>query len=76
MKDKSLEHSLSAKPKEVANLYLYGSEVFGNKQDFIKWLNLPNTVLGGVEPLILIETTEGISKVRNVLGRIEHGVYS
>ena len=74
--NKKLERNFSIKLFEIADLFLYGSEVFGNKQNFFKWLNLPNTALGGMEPLELIEVPGGVSKVKDILGRIEHGVYS
>ena len=74
--NKNLERNFSVKLFEIADLFLYGSEVFENKQNFFKWLNLPNTALGGLEPQELVEIPGGVSKVRDILGRIEHGVYS
>lgn len=74
--NKNLERNFSVKLFELTKLFLYGSEVFGNSKNFFKWLSLPNTALGGMEPQELIEIPEGISKVRDVIGRIEHGVYS
>ena len=73
---KNLERNLSIKLFEISDLFLYGIEVFGNKETFFKWLNLPNTALGGMQPQELIEIPEGVSKIKDVLGRIEHGVYS
>jgi putative toxin-antitoxin system antitoxin component (TIGR02293 family) len=55
---------------------LYGNEVFGSQTNFFKWLELPNTALGGLEPKELLEIPNGVSKVRDLLGRIEYGVYS
>ena len=74
--NKNLERNFSVKLLEIADLFLYGSEVFENKQIFFKWLNLPNTALGGLEPKELVEIPGGVAKVRDILGRIEHGVYS
>jgi len=74
--NKTLERNFSIKLFEISNLFLYGIEVFGNKKNFFKWMNLPNTALGGLEPKELIEVPGGVSKVNDVLGRIEHGVYS
>jgi putative toxin-antitoxin system antitoxin component (TIGR02293 family) len=74
--NKNLERNYSIKLFEIADLFLYGIEVFESKENFFKWLNLPNTALGGLEPLELIEIPDGISKVRDIIGRIEHGVYS
>jgi len=74
--NKNLERNFSIKLFEITDLFLYGSEVFGNDSNFFKWLNLPNTALGGMEPIDLIEMPGGVSKVKDIIGRIEHGVYS
>ena len=74
--DKKLDRNFSVKLFEIADLFLYGEEVFGNRDAFFKWLYLPNDALGGLEPYELIEIPGGVSKVRDVLGRIEYGVYS
>ena len=71
-----LKRNSSVQLLEAADLFLYGIEVFESKENFFKWLHLPNTSLGDIEPRELIEIPGGISKVRDVLGRIEHGVYS
>lgn len=74
--NRNLDRNFTIKLFEVADLFLYGSEVFGSQENFFKWLNLPNVALGGMEPQTLIEIPEGISKVKDILGRIEYGVYS
>ena len=74
--NKNLERNFSIKLFEITDLFLYGSEVFGNDSNFFKWLKLPNTALGGMEPIDLIEMPGGVSKVKDIIGRIEHGVYS
>lgn len=73
---KKLEKNYSIKLFEITDLFLYGIEVFEDKENFFKWLNLSNLALGGLKPIELIEIPGGISKVRDILGRIEHGVYS
>ena len=73
---KKLERNYSVQLFELTDLFLYGTEVFENNKDFFKWLRLPNTALGGLEPQDLLEIPGGISKVRDLLGRIEFGVYS
>lgn len=74
--NKKLERNYSVQLFELADLFLYGSEVLEDKTNFFKWLNLPNTALGGLEPKELLEVPGGVSKVKELLGRIEHGVYS
>ncbi len=71
-----LKRNNSVQLLEIADLFLYGIEVFESKDNFFKWLELPNASLGGIEPQELIEIPGGISKVRDILGRIEYGVYS
>lgn len=71
-----LKRNYSVQLFEVTDLFLYGIEVFENRDNFFKWLRLPNTSLGGIEPQDLIEIPGGVSKVRDAIGRIEHGVYS
>jgi putative toxin-antitoxin system antitoxin component (TIGR02293 family) len=74
--NKSLDRNFSVKLFEIADLFLYGIEVFEDKENFFKWLKLPNMALGGLIPYELIEIPGGVAKVKDVLGRIEHGVYS
>jgi putative toxin-antitoxin system antitoxin component (TIGR02293 family) len=74
--NKNLDRNFSVKLFEIADLFLYGEEVFENRDIFFKWLNLPNAALGGLEPLELIGIPGGVSKVKDILGRIEYGVYS
>ncbi len=71
-----LKRNYSVQLFEVSDLFLYGIEVFESKENFFKWLQLPNTALGGIEPQNLIEIPGGVSKVRDLIGRIEHGIYS
>jgi len=74
--NKSLDRNYSVQLFELADLFLFGAEVFSGKENFLKWLSLPNTALGGMEPGELIKIPGGVSKVKDILGRIEHGVYS
>lgn len=74
--NKKLERNYSVQLFELADLFLFGSGVFESKENFFKWLELPNTALGGLEPKELLEVPGGIAKVYDLLGRIEHGVYS
>ena len=73
---KILDRNFAVKIFEMTDLFLYGSGIFESKENFSKWLNLPNTALGGMEPIELLGIPGGISKVKDIIGRIEHGVYS
>lgn len=74
--NKKLDRNYSIQLFELTDLFLYGIDVFEDKEHFFKWLELPNTALGNLEPRVLLELPEGITKVRDLLGRIEYGVYS
>lgn len=68
--------SLSEKIFAMADLYSYGLSVFGEKDKLNRWMEKENRALGYVRPLELLDTLIGIDEVKNILGRIEHGVYS
>lgn len=74
--NKVLDSYLSVKLLELVELFLFGIGVFENERNFFSWFELPNRALGGMEPKKLAEFPNGISKVRELIGRIEHGVYS
>jgi len=74
--NKKLDRNYSVQLFELTDLFLFGSEVFESKINFFKWLELPNAAFGGLEPKELLEVPGGIAKVKDLLGRIEHGVYS
>lgn len=67
---------LSEKIVGLADLYSYGYEVFEDKDRFNQWMLRPNRALGGQAPYDLIHSQFGREEVRNVIGRIEYGVYS
>ncbi|MEN8117801.1 MAG: antitoxin Xre/MbcA/ParS toxin-binding domain-containing protein [Bacteroidota bacterium] len=59
---------------EIQLLFNKGTEVFGDKSNFQKWLNSKNISLGGIEPISLLDNTFGIMLVKDELTRIEHGI--
>lgn len=64
------------KENEIRKLMSYGEKVFGDKSNFQKWLNSESKVLGNITPIFLLKTVEGIQRVNDELGRIEHGIFS
>ena len=60
----------------LAKVLAFAESVLGSKEKARHWLSAPNRALGSVSPLSLVETEAGVDEVTNVLGRIEHGVYS
>lgn len=61
---------------ELAELFLYGESVFESQKNFLSWLDLPNMALGGMTPSALLEIPGGIAKVKDLIGRIEFGIFS
>jgi len=68
--------SLSERIVDLADLYSYGYEVFEDNDRFNTWMFRPNKALGGQPPYALIDNQFGREEVRNIIGRIEYGVYS
>jgi len=62
--------------KELIVLMAYGKSVFEDKSNFESWLNTESKALGGITPESLLKNSEGIGKVRDALGRIEHGIFA
>ncbi len=61
---------------QIAQLFKFGVEVFGNKENFVEWLNSTNLALGKVKPKTLLDSSMGIGLVNDTLGRIQHGIIS
>ncbi len=51
-------------------------EVFESEEGARRWLNSPQAGLGGEVPLEYAQTEVGAREVEDLLGRIDHGVYS
>lgn len=51
-----------------------GTEVFGNTDKFISWLNSVNIAFGSIKPIELLDNSFGINMVTNELIKIEYGV--
>lgn len=61
---------------QLAGVYTKGEEVFGTREKVSIWLTKPNKALGYKKPMELLSSSYGVQMVHDVLGRIEHGVYS
>ena len=48
----------------------------GNEEEAERWLNRPARSLGGVSPLQHARTEQGVRDVEQLIGRLEHGVFS
>lgn len=47
-----------------------------SREKAVKWLHAPNRALEGETPLSMLDTDIGYQRIRDILGRLEHGVYS
>jgi putative toxin-antitoxin system antitoxin component (TIGR02293 family) len=59
-----------------ARLYARAHTVLNDSDAASDWLKQPARALGFVTPLTFAETEVGAREVENLLGRIEHGVFS
>jgi putative toxin-antitoxin system antitoxin component (TIGR02293 family) len=66
----------SAKLLRLARVTRRAAEVFEKSELALDWLKRPNRTLGGARPLDLLDTDIGAENVLDVLGRVEHGVFS
>ncbi|MCP4664987.1 MAG: DUF2384 domain-containing protein [Deltaproteobacteria bacterium] len=60
----------------IAKLYDKAVDVFENPDLARKWFQEPARALGGKIPLEYADTEPGAQEVDELLGRIEHGVFS
>jgi putative toxin-antitoxin system antitoxin component (TIGR02293 family) len=59
----------------LAEVAAWAGQIFG-ESGARRWLEEPNRALGGATPLEMLDTDVGAEAVRDVLGRIEDGVFS
>ncbi|MGB8194307.1 MAG: antitoxin Xre/MbcA/ParS toxin-binding domain-containing protein [Chitinophagaceae bacterium] len=60
----------------LADIYSYGYEVFEDRARFNQWIFRANRALGGQAPFDILNSTFGRTEVKNLIGRIDYGVYS
>jgi putative toxin-antitoxin system antitoxin component (TIGR02293 family) len=58
----------------VHDVLARASEVLGSRAGAQRWVVSPNPAFGGAPPLSLLDTSLGWERVKDTLGRIEHGV--
>ena len=61
---------------ELNKLYQFGIEVLGSLDNFKIWINSPILALGQQKPKEFLDTSLGITMLKNILGRIQYGVFS
>jgi putative toxin-antitoxin system antitoxin component (TIGR02293 family) len=68
--------TLSERILALADIYSYGYEVFEDQDRFNEWIFRPNRSLGGQAPYDILDNQYGREEVKNIIGRIDFGVYS
>lgn len=68
--------ALTERMISLADIYSYGYEVFEDESRFNSWMFRPNNALGGKMPYDVIDNQFGREEVKNIIGRIDYGVYS
>ena len=71
-----LSPQVSDRLLSLISLYQFGDQVLGDKELFKLSLKTPILALSSKRPLDFLNNETGISLVRDLLGRLEHGVYS
>ena len=75
-KQEKFNAALSERIISLADIYSYGYEVFEDEDRFNKWMFRPNQALGGKLPYEFIDNQFGREEIKNLIGRIDYGVYS
>jgi putative toxin-antitoxin system antitoxin component (TIGR02293 family) len=60
----------------IMRLYDRAKAFFGTHENTREWLNSRLPALGGRTPLDMARTEPGAREVENIIGRIEHGLFS
>lgn len=66
----------SDKLSRITRLTTRAVETFSSQENAVEWLREPNGALAGQTPLDLLRSGEGAVLVEQILGRIDHGVYT
>lgn len=71
-----LDAATSERLLMLGRLAGHGEVVFQDSGKFTRWLRRPLRVLADRDPLDLLDSPTGVLLVEDILGRIEHGVFS
>lgn len=71
---KRLSLAVSESVLQLAEVVATGTDVFGDRDDFLVWLSLPSAALGDRKPFDLLSSRFGAEIVMDELGRIAHGI--
>ncbi len=73
---KLFDKNVSERAIKLAQLTAHGINVFGAKGEFCTWLQTPVVALGNKTPVSILNSTMGVELVDDIIGRIEHGIFS
>jgi putative toxin-antitoxin system antitoxin component (TIGR02293 family) len=76
MSEGSLDLSESERLWQLSRLFHRAEEVLESRSGALHWFKNPIAALGWATPLAYARTAVGLRELENILGRIEHGVYS
>jgi putative toxin-antitoxin system antitoxin component (TIGR02293 family) len=60
----------------VARVFSHATQLLGDAAEAAQWFRAPHIALNMTTPLELLDTDAGTLQVEEILGRIEHGLYS
>lgn len=76
-KTKKLSGAESDRLVSISRLLTAAVELFeGNAEKAYSWFVQPNRAFGNISPLEMASTEIGAREVENLIGRLEHGVFS
>ncbi len=76
-KEKKLSPEESDRLVSVSRLLAQTFELFeGNAEAGMRWFQSPNRALNGQSPIEVAATETGAREVENLIGRLEHGVFT
>lgn len=67
---------LTATVKRLSSLHAYALKIFVQQDHVAKWFQTPLRALDSKTPLEYCRSKRSAQEVRQLLGRIQHGVYS
>jgi len=62
-------------PEPIMEVTARAMEVFGTREKALRWLRAPVRSLGDQTPISLLSSPEGLARVQDTLGQVEHGVW-
>jgi uncharacterized protein (DUF2384 family) len=57
-------------------VYVRATEIFGSRDEAVRWLTQPALGLDQQRPIDLLQTPAGVKLVKDFLGRLKYGVYN